>query len=53
MPLPFFLFLDRCLEEAVKKQITSGFFDVTLYQCADTAAGVLLVTSATIKKTSS
>lgn len=49
-PFAFFLFLDMCLVEAVKKQRTSGSLDTILYQCAATAVGVLFVTSATIKK---
>ena len=49
-PMPFFLFLQTCLEEAVKKHITSGLLDSTVYHLADTALGDLSNTSLTIKK---
>lgn len=49
-PLPFFLFFERCLDDAVKKQVLLGFFDTTVYQCPDTADLLLPVLSATIRK---
>lgn len=49
-PLPFFLFLETCLEDAVKKHVESDLLDVTVYQCAVTALGDLSVISETIRK---
>ena len=49
-PFPFFLFLDTCLEDAVKKQVLSGLLDTTVYQCPATALGVLSMFCATIRK---
>lgn len=36
-PLPFFLFLDTCLGDAVKKQVELGFLDTTVYHLLATA----------------
>ena len=49
-PMPFFLFLDTCFSEAVKKQHTSGRLEVEVYQWLPTAAGVRPICSATAVK---
>ena len=49
-PVPFFLFLDTCLGEAVKKHTVSFLLDTTVYQWLATACGDLSITSATIEK---
>lgn len=49
-PMPFFLFLETCLGDAVKKHKASGFLDTTVYQWLATAPADLPVSSATIMK---
>ena len=49
-PTPFFLFLQTCFEDAVKKHITSGLLDNTQYHLFATAFGDLPITSLTMRK---
>lgn len=49
-PLPFFLFLETCLGDAVKKHVTSGLLETVWYQWAATPHLLLPVFSATERK---
>lgn len=50
MPLPFLRLMETCADEAVKKQVESGFLETTVYHLPATAEGLLPMYSDTARK---